>query len=945
LPAACRRRRRSSPPPPLTPPPSPATPAPQRKSTLLVEYAALRKSNAFVDRRFGEDDASLTADERALARFQRQRMRELAGGRFALPDDDVGAGGGEQLTHLGRALAETGGGGLSARGWGSDDDDDEDGGRMGAAATREDHFGGGLFEKAAPRAEGKDGEDGGHSERRRSKKEVMEEVIAKSKAFKAARQAAREGDLEATDKLDAEWAALAAAPGGVVGAMTRARGEKAAPPPGGAPEGDLRFDALTRELLFEARAAPGERTLAPEELAELERARLEALEAARLRRQRADAHVGGDDLDDDFGGDGGAAGGGGGAVAPAAGGYAARRQKRARLEAEAAERAAKRAKRGAGAGAGSDEGGSGSGSGSGEEGSGSEDGSGSEEAGGGLEARRQARAAGAHPLQAALRGVAERLLAKHGDPAAAAAAAAAKAAAAEEGDASEGSEEEGGAGSGSSGDEEERGGERGGEGEEAPAAPAPAAEEAALARLSFTPPLPQSYAEFASLAAGLAPAELGEALRRVRGFHAAALAGEGEGRRRLQLLYGCAAQHFAALAAASPPPLDALGALLPHLAELTPQVPFYAATAARARLVRAHARLAGALRAPGAAPGGPWPRPATLCLLRLYAQLFPASDRRHPVLTPAALLAGAALTGCPLARPAHAASGLLLASTLLHLNAEARRFAPEPLAFAAALLAHALPAGAAREARVLSLAGAPAGALPARAADVAPLRYAAVLAALAAGDAAFFEAPAFKASAAAAAARLVGRAAELLADSDSLPELAAPAAAALRAVAAAGAAPPRGRGAAAAAPPGVAPGVAEVCAEVLARVEALAAAAAGRRVPLRSAALGAPPERRAFNPRFEEKFAAGRDYDPDRERSDRRRLEKEVHREERGAARELRRDAAFMAGVRDRERAAAQGALDASARRAVSFLQAQEADAKSGGQGGHWKKKGGRGRR
>jgi hypothetical protein len=49
--------------------------------------------------------------------------------------------------------------------------------------------------------------------------------------------------------------------------------------------------------------------------------------------------------------------------------------------------------------------------------------------------------------------------------------------------------------------------------------------------------------------------------------------------------------------------------------------------------------------------------------------------------------------------------------------------------------------------------------------------------------------------------------------------------------------------------------------------------------------------------------------------------------------------AAFMAEVRDREKAAKQAELFASETRAKTFLQQQEADFKSGGQGGMWKKK------
>ena len=51
----------------------------QRKKTLLVEYRQLRKANAFVDRRFGEEDEGLTPEERAIARFQKQRMAQSAG--------------------------------------------------------------------------------------------------------------------------------------------------------------------------------------------------------------------------------------------------------------------------------------------------------------------------------------------------------------------------------------------------------------------------------------------------------------------------------------------------------------------------------------------------------------------------------------------------------------------------------------------------------------------------------------------------------------------------------------------------------------------------------------------------------------------------------------------------------------------------------------------------
>lgn len=54
---------------------------------------------------------------------------------------------------------------------------------------------------------------------------------------------------------------------------------------------------------------------------------------------------------------------------------------------------------------------------------------------------------------------------------------------------------------------------------------------------------------------------------------------------------------------------------------------------------------------------------------------------------------------------------------------------------------------------------------------------------------------------------------------------------------------------------------------------------------------------REFNPRYEADFAAGADYDPDRQRAAARKLQRQLIKEKRGAMRELRRDATFMAVV------------------------------------------------
>ena len=52
----------------------------KRKETLLQEYKIRNKSNSFVDRRIGEKDAELSAEDKMIARFTMERMKNT--GRF-----------------------------------------------------------------------------------------------------------------------------------------------------------------------------------------------------------------------------------------------------------------------------------------------------------------------------------------------------------------------------------------------------------------------------------------------------------------------------------------------------------------------------------------------------------------------------------------------------------------------------------------------------------------------------------------------------------------------------------------------------------------------------------------------------------------------------------------------------------------------------------------------
>ena len=69
------------------------------------------------------------------------------------------------------------------------------------------------------------------------------------------------------------------------------------------------------------------------------------------------------------------------------------------------------------------------------------------------------------------------------------------------------------------------------------------------------------------------------------------------------------------------------------------------------------------------------------------------------------------------------------------------------------------------------------------------------------------------------------------------------------------------------------------------------------RKPLTRRSATKVPEIKLLNPRFEEEYAAGKDFDPDRERAAAKHLRRQLQKEKRGAMRELRKDAVFLGEV------------------------------------------------
>jgi len=265
----------------------------QRRATLLRELQSRHKVGGIIDRRIGENDPTMAPEDRALQRYVKQRGKR--GATFNLEDDDAGDDA-VMLTHGGRAID-----GLVSEDV-RDDFDDVDGVDDG---EEEDE----LFTRPAKKrrlseeiAELEAKEAAGEPERKKSKKEVMEEVIAKSKLYKYERQQAKDEDEAIREELDK----------GMPDLMALLRGTPRAapmPPPversmEGAihpdrlalldtdevktKQAEKEYDKRLRQLAMDKRAAPTERTKTGEEKLKEDAERLKELENKRQRRMQGE---------------------------------------------------------------------------------------------------------------------------------------------------------------------------------------------------------------------------------------------------------------------------------------------------------------------------------------------------------------------------------------------------------------------------------------------------------------------------------------------------------------------------------------------------------------------------------------------------------------------------------------------------------------------------------
>ncbi|SCU81347.1 LAME_0B06634g1_1 [Lachancea meyersii CBS 8951] len=253
---------------------------------LVAHEAHQRRKNrlgGLTDRRFGERNKNLTEEEKMLERFTRERQAQSSSKKslFNLEDDDegddFGAAGDEDLyggtlTHYGQSLAL------------EDDFQDDD---LGLEQSK----------RSASAFDG-DEDDESRPAKKKTKAEVMKEVIAKSKFYKHERQKAQEKLVEDIEDVDEEFDDIMSE------LSTISKQKPKLPAESGA--SDKQYDTKVRELGLERRAVPADRTKTQEEIDQENAEKREKLEQARIDRMNGMAGIdvdedrGVEDLGDDF---------------------------------------------------------------------------------------------------------------------------------------------------------------------------------------------------------------------------------------------------------------------------------------------------------------------------------------------------------------------------------------------------------------------------------------------------------------------------------------------------------------------------------------------------------------------------------------------------------------------------------------------------------------------
>ncbi|CAJ0599458.1 unnamed protein product [Cylicocyclus nassatus] len=235
----------------------------QRAKTIGVEYDRVGNVNKIIDKRIGEKNREITNEEKASLRFTAERVKHLKkGSKFNLTDDNDDHS--EVLTHGGKELT-------SVQKYDKiiASDDEDDAGNISADVVKVAHFGGGDLDSTR------------NGDEKPSRKDIIAELIAKTRQARENKQNAKDDMETATEELDAKYLKILDKVKNTFRPVGATRSEK--------PQKDD-YDQLAISLKIDAdaRATPAERTKTAEELAAEEKHHLEEMESLRIARMNAE---------------------------------------------------------------------------------------------------------------------------------------------------------------------------------------------------------------------------------------------------------------------------------------------------------------------------------------------------------------------------------------------------------------------------------------------------------------------------------------------------------------------------------------------------------------------------------------------------------------------------------------------------------------------------------
>ncbi|KAG2158073.1 nucleolar protein 14 [Suillus bovinus] len=576
----------------------------QREKTLLKEFQNRGHVGGVVDRRFGENDPSMSLEDRMLERFTKERQRASKGTIFNLEGE-------EQLTHYGQSLSNLDD--FDDVGLPIDEDEDDDQGQLDRDIVGRTHFGG-FGDKDEEKSDQ-------NSDRKKSKAEVMTELIAKSKEHKARRQLEKVQEESMRHQLDEDFDSLRSLLFAPDAQMTNnnvaSLGSSGNQPdiPSVNIDEQMDYDRQVRELAFDQRAKPKDRTKTEDELALEEKEALEKAERQRKRRMLGEdgedsddggknhgkrkRERGGDDLEDDFVGD---------------------------------------------------ESWGGIGSGLGEVGINDQ-------------------------------GLAEDNSEEDED---------------EDEDMGEDEETDGEDENSEEGDQPSSCSEAGSASENEFDEITTNQKSAKLKPpgvrydLPFTFPCPESHEEFLEIIEEVDDTDVPIVVQRIRTLHHPSLSPENKA--KLQNLTSVLVDHVLYITSPPAPRFMLLNSIVPHLFALCRSYPIESAGIFVEKLSLMHKNLERGLSRGALELGArTWPGPAELSLLRTIGIIWSSSDMSHPVISPARLLMGAYLGLCRVRSLTDITSGLFLSSILLQYEELSKRLVPEAINFSINAVLHLAP--------------------------------------------------------------------------------------------------------------------------------------------------------------------------------------------------------------------------------------------------------------